>query len=79
MRDRAFSAVDLGQAISLRMHGKLLGLLVRTVRLLMVFHTRLFDLVRRLLRYTVLEFLLGVDQISYMYIYIYIVSVCRLW
>ena len=37
---RAFSAVDLGQAIGHLMHGNLLGLQVRAVRLLMVLRTR---------------------------------------
>ena len=38
-----------------RCHGHLLGLSVRAVRLLMVFHTRLSDRVLQLLRYILLE------------------------
>ena len=52
--DRAFSGNDRGQAIGHLMHGNLLGLPVRSVRHL-VFHTRSFDRVRRLLRCLPLE------------------------
>ena len=64
--DRAFSVVDLCQPIGHPMHGHLLGLLDRSVWLLMVFRARSFDRVHRLLQYNLLECLRSEQQHDWM-------------
>ena len=52
---RPISAVELGQAIGHPTNGHLLGLPVRAMGNLTVFHTRSFDRVRQLLKFMLLE------------------------
>ena len=49
------------------MHGRLLGVRLCTVRLLMVFHARSFHRVRRLLQCTLLECFRREQQDSWMF------------
>ena len=58
----SFSVGGLGQAIGHPMHGHLLGMPVRAVRLLAVFQTRWFHRVQQLLQHMLLECLHNEQQ-----------------